>query len=81
MKFKNLWYKVVYLYQLYLDDGDEDVVVCNNVGAPEIFKNIGGNKQNWIKVKVMHRLVANSKNSKNKACVHVGQICRNWNSE
>lgn len=36
------------------DDGDVDVVVCNNVGAPEIYENIGGNEQNWIKVNVMH---------------------------
>ncbi|CAB4044079.1 Hypothetical predicted protein, partial [Paramuricea clavata] len=38
------------------DDGDMDVVVCNNVGPAEIYENLGGNEVNfWIKVKVMHR--------------------------
>ena len=36
-------------------DGDEDVVICNNVGAPNVFKNEGGNANNWVKVKVVHR--------------------------
>ena len=37
------------------NDGDEDVAVAGNVGAPKLFQNQGGNKMNWIKVKAMHR--------------------------
>ena len=37
-----------------LDDGDEDIIVANNPGRPEIFRNDGGNKNNWIKVRALH---------------------------
>ncbi|XP_031572884.1 uncharacterized protein LOC116306893 [Actinia tenebrosa] len=36
------------------DDGDEDVVVCNNLGPPQLYDNKGGNKRNWLKVRVVH---------------------------
>jgi len=39
----------------YDNDGDEDVLVADNTGPPHLFKNKGGNKKNWIKVRVMHR--------------------------
>ena len=49
---------ILIFYLLTIDDGDMDVVVCNNVGPPEIQENLGGNQFNlWIKVKVMHRYV------------------------
>lgn len=39
----------------YDNDGDEDVVVVLNVGKPKLFKNNGGNKKNWIRIRPMHK--------------------------
>ncbi|XP_065199427.1 uncharacterized protein LOC135831094 [Sycon ciliatum] len=39
----------------YDNDGDEDIIVASNVGHPAVFRNDGGNRNNWIKVKVMRR--------------------------
>ena len=58
MKFKQINLKTFNTRKplCFLDDGDVDVVVCNNVGAPEIYENLGGNEVNfWLKVNVMHR--------------------------
>ena len=54
--FKIIPYIVNTLY--CLDDGDEDVVVCNNLGPPQLYENKGGNTNNWIKVNVVHKLVS-----------------------
>jgi len=39
----------------YDNDGDQDVLVAGNVGSPKLFKNMGGNRKNWIKIKAMHK--------------------------
>ena len=39
----------------YDNDGDEDVLVAGNVGSPKLFKNMGGNQKNWIKIRAMHK--------------------------
>ncbi|KAK3733354.1 hypothetical protein QZH41_013682 [Actinostola sp. cb2023] len=44
--------KVTFLISLH--DGDEDVVVCNNLGPPQLYENKGGNTNNWIKVQAVH---------------------------
>jgi hypothetical protein len=36
-------------------DGDEDIVVSHNVGKPVLFENLGGNRNYWLRVRVLHR--------------------------
>ena len=36
-------------------DGDEDILVANNIGAPRLFENEGGNRKNWIRIRPMHK--------------------------
>ena len=39
-------------------DGNEDLLVVDNIGTPLLWRNKGGAvKNNWIKIKVMHKLV------------------------
>ena len=38
-------------------DGDEDVIVTENVGAPRFFKNNNDNNNNWINIRPMHKWV------------------------
>ena len=42
---------------LFSDDGDEDVVVAANVGPAVFYENVGGNKKNWLRIQVVHRLI------------------------
>ena len=37
------------------NDGDEDLLVADNVGAPRFFMNEGGNLNNWIRIRPMHK--------------------------
>ncbi|MCK5280344.1 MAG: ASPIC/UnbV domain-containing protein, partial [Cyclobacteriaceae bacterium] len=34
------------------NDGDLDVLVVNNIGPAKLLRNEGGNKQNWIQLKL-----------------------------
>jgi hypothetical protein len=36
----------------YDNDGDVDVFIVNQEGRPQLLRNDGGNKKNWIKVRV-----------------------------
>ena len=36
-------------------DGDEDLLVADNIGAPRFFMNEGGNSKNWIRIRPMHK--------------------------
>ncbi len=40
----------------YDDDGDTDILVINHGGAPFLLRNEGGNRNNWIKIRVEGRL-------------------------
>ena len=40
---------------LSLDDGDEDIIVCNNFGEPFFYQNLQMEPNNWIRIRVMHR--------------------------
>ena len=44
-------------YFIFQDDGDEDIVVCNNIGAPFFYQNQQREPNNWIRVRVVHRYV------------------------
>jgi len=39
----------------YDDDGDEDIIVCNNVGAPFFYQNQQNESNKWIRIRVVHR--------------------------
>lgn len=39
----------------YDDDGDEDIVVCNNIGAPFFYQNHQREPNNWIRIRVVQR--------------------------
>ncbi|XP_073248167.1 uncharacterized protein [Porites lutea] len=52
----------------YDDDGDEDIIVCNNVGAPFFYQYQRKEPNNWIRTRVVHRCLKNS----NKLCDSVG---------
>lgn len=41
------------------DDGDEDIVVSNNIGAPFFYQNHQREPNNWIRIRVVHRCLAN----------------------
>lgn len=40
---------------LPVDDGDEDVIVCNNVGAPFFYQYQQKEPNNWIRVRAVHQ--------------------------
>lgn len=52
------------------NDGDMDVLVAGNVGSPKLFRNDGGNNNNWIKIKPMHRC----DNNANALCESYGAV-------
>ncbi|XP_020605845.1 thyroid peroxidase-like [Orbicella faveolata] len=52
----------------YDDDGDEDVIVCNNVGAPFFYQYQQKEPNNWIRVRAVHQCAKNQ----NKLCDSLG---------
>ncbi|KAL9953645.1 hypothetical protein ACROYT_G041095 [Oculina patagonica] len=52
----------------YDDDGDEDIIVCNNVGAPFFYQYQQKEPNNWIRVRVVQRCLKNE----HKLCDSLG---------
>lgn len=50
------------------NDGDEEILLAANVGPPKLFVNKGGNRNNWIKIRPMHKC----ENNKMKLCDSIG---------
>lgn len=46
---------IMNLLRVNAGDGDEDVVVSHLIGKPSLFENLGGNRNSWLRVRVMHR--------------------------
>ena len=54
----------------YDNDGDMDVLVLNMNDLPSLLRNDGGNKQNWIKIKLIGTQVQSHRHRRARARGH-----------